>query len=45
MIDQCINAGCLFDSEESREYFDSMTGEFREKRDDIKAWLDEHEED
>lgn len=45
MIDQCIDAGCLFDSEESREYFDTMTGEFREKRADIKAWLDEHEED
>ena len=45
MIDQCIEAGCLFDSEESNEMFMSFSQEFLDKRAIIADWLDEHEED
>ena len=45
MIDQCIEAGCLFDSEESTTAFASFSEEFLEKRKVIADWLDEHEED
>lgn len=45
MIDECIEAGCLFDSEESQNAFNSFSKEFLEKRAVIKDWLDEHEED
>lgn len=45
MIDQCIEAGCLFDSEESQQAFTSFTEEFLEKRNIIADWLEEHEED
>lgn len=45
MIDECIEAGCLFDSEESQNAFNSFSEEFLEKRAVIKDWLDEHEED
>jgi len=45
MIDQCIEAGCLFDSEESTQAFTSFSEEFLEKRMIIADWLDEHKED
>lgn len=45
MIDECINAGCLFDSEESQEAFESFSQEFIEKRASIADWYDEHKED
>ena len=45
MIDQCIQAGCLFDSEESQTAFSTFTEEFLEKRNIIADWLTEHEED
>lgn len=45
MIDQCLEMGCLFDSEESQAAFDEFSKEFQEKRSDIEAWLNEHEED
>lgn len=45
MIDQCIDAGCLFDSEESHTAFDNFSQEFLEKRAVIADWLEAHEED
>lgn len=45
MIDQCIEAGCLFDSEESQDAFESFSNEFIEKRASIADWLEAHEED
>lgn len=45
MIDQCIEAGCLFDSDESHEAFDRFSEEFLVKRAQIADWLEEHEED
>jgi len=45
MIDDCIEAGCLFDSEESNQAFNSFSNEFLEKRKVIADWLEEHEED
>ena len=45
MIDQCIEAGCLFDSEESTQAFTNFSEEFLEKRMIIADWLDEHKED
>lgn len=45
MIDECINTGCLFDSEESQEAFESFSKEFIEKRADIADWYDAHKED
>lgn len=45
MIDQCIEAGCLFDSEESQNAFESFSSEFIEKRANIADWLEAHEED
>lgn len=45
MIDDCIAAGCLFDSEESQTAFDSFSSEFLEKRAAIQEWYDEHKED
>lgn len=45
MIDQCINAGCLFDSEESKHMFAEFSQEFVDKRNDIEAWLNAHMED
>lgn len=45
MIDACIDAGCLFDSDESQEAFASFSEEFLEKRAIIADWLDEHRED
>lgn len=45
MIDECIGAGCLFDSEESQEAFESFSQEFIEKRASIVDWYDEHKED
>ena len=45
MIDECINAGCLFDSEESQEAFESFSQEFIEKRASIADWYDSHKED
>lgn len=44
-IDACIEAGCLFDSEDSINTFDSFSKEFLEKRMIIADWLDAHEED
>lgn len=45
MIDDCIDAGCLFDSEESHQAFDSFSEEFIAKRAQIAEWLEEHKED
>ena len=45
MIDGCIEAGCLFDSEESQEAFESFSKEFLEKRAAIADWYDAHKED
>jgi len=45
MIDECIDAGCLFDSEESQEAFESFSQEFLEKRATIADWYDAHKED
>lgn len=45
MIDECIAAGCLFDSSESHEAFDSFSNEFLEKRAQIQEWYDAHKED
>lgn len=45
MIDECISTGCLFDSEESQEAFESFSKEFIEKRADIADWYDAHKED
>ena len=45
MIDECIDAGCLFDSEESQEAFESFSQEFLEKRAQIADWYDAHKED
>jgi hypothetical protein len=45
MIDECIEAGCLFDSEESQEAFESFSKEFLEKRAVIADWYDEHKGD
>lgn len=45
MIDQCIDAGCLFDSEESQEVFESFSKEFIEKRATIADWYESHKED
>lgn len=45
MIDECIEAGCLFDSEESQEAFESFSKEFLEKRATIADWYEAHKED
>lgn len=45
MIDQCLEVGCLFDSEDSQQAFESFSNEFIEKRAMIAEWLKEHEED
>jgi hypothetical protein len=45
MIDECISAGCLFDSEESQEAFENFSSEFVEKRAAIADWYDAHKED
>lgn len=45
MIDECIDAGCLFDSEESQEAFESFSNEFIEKRATIADWYEAHKED
>lgn len=45
MIDECIDAGCLFDSEESHKYFDQFSEEFLAKRAVIADWLEDHKED
>ena len=45
MIDECIDAGCLFDSEESHDYFERSSEEFLAKRAQIADWLEEHEGD
>lgn len=45
MIDSCIEAGCLFDSEESKQAFESFSNEFLEKRANIADWYDAHKED
>lgn len=45
MIDGCIEAGCLFDSEESQEAFESFSQEFLEKRAIIADWYEHHKED
>ena len=45
MIDKCIDAGCLFDSEESKTAFENFSIEFIEKRATIAEWLEAHEED
>lgn len=45
MIDECIEAGCLFDSEESQEAFESFFNEFLEKRATIADWYEAHKED
>ena len=45
MIDGCIEAGCLFDSEESQEAFETFSQEFLEKRAVIADWYEAHKED
>lgn len=45
MIDECIDAGCLFDSDESHEAFDQFSEEFIAKRAVIADWLEDHKED
>lgn len=45
MIDECIDAGCLFDSEESQQAFTNFSEEFLAKRAQIADWLEEHKED
>lgn len=45
MIDEAIKVGNLFDSEESKDRFESMSHEFIEKRAAIAEWLEEHKED
>ena len=45
MIDECIDAGCLFDSEDSQTAFTNFSEEFLAKRAVIADWLAEHEED
>lgn len=45
MIDECMSAGCLFDSEESQEAFENFSSEFVEKRAAIADWYDAHKED
>ncbi len=45
MIDECIAAGCLFDSNESQTAFENFSKEFMEKRAAIQEWYDEHKED
>ena len=45
MIDECIEAGCLFDSEESKEAFESFSNEFLEKRATIADWYEAHRKD
>lgn len=45
MIDECISAGCLFDSEESQEAFELFAKEFLEKRATIAEWYEQHKED
>ena len=45
MIDRCIEAGCLFDSDESHEAFESFSQEFLEKRASIADWYESHKED
>lgn len=44
-IDACVNAGCLFDSDDSVEMFDNFSKDFLEKRAIIADWLDAHKED
>lgn len=45
MIDECIDTGCLFDSDESKEAFDNFSEEFLAKRSQIADWLEAHKED
>lgn len=45
MIDECMDAGCLFDSDESHEAFNTFSDEFIAKRAVIADWLEEHKED
>lgn len=45
MIDECIDAGCLFDSDESHEAFEQFSEEFIAKRAVIADWLEDHKED
>lgn len=45
MINQCIEQGCLFDSDPSKQAFDNFAEEFTAMAERIAGWLDEHEED
>lgn len=45
MINDCIEAGCLFDSDASKDTYDSFVKEFVEQRERISEWLDQHKED
>jgi hypothetical protein len=45
MIDECIDAGCLFDSEESHDMFENYAKEFKVQREKISKWYEEHKED
>jgi hypothetical protein len=44
MLDECLAAGSLFDSEESQAAFDGFGEEFRTKRTAIAEWLAEVED-
>ena len=41
MIDEVIKAGCLFDSDDSQEYFAGIKEEFEAKRAQICEWLED----
>lgn len=45
MIDECLENGCVFDTESSKESFTKFSEEFKAQRDMIKEWLNEHKED
>lgn len=44
-IDEVLEAGAVFGSDKDVESFEEMAPEFREMKDTITKWLEEHEED
>lgn len=45
MIDECIEAGSLFDSDQAQGMFEEYSKEFLEKRAEIADWLEAHIDD
>lgn len=45
MINNCIQAGCLFDSTASKSMFTEYSKEFLEQKTRISEWLEAHKED